>query len=88
MPRLLYLKADAMLLAGPPVPQALPIAGVHQGPLFLSSPAFLQKPGHAVGQALPLIWLDQSRAIDGWYDLELRGKPCGQAKTGIEGEMR
>ena len=57
-PRLRCSKLTRCCQQVPPVPQALPIAGAHQGPLFLASPAFLQEPGHAVGPALPWIQLD------------------------------
>jgi hypothetical protein len=87
LPRLRFSKADAMLPAGPPpVPQALPIAGGHQGQLVLSSPAFLQEPGHAVGPALPRIQLDQERANDkGGMILDCSGNRAAEPRLGLRG---
>ena len=87
LPRLRFSKADAMLPAGPPpVPQALPIAGGHQGQLVLSSPAFLQEPGHAVGPALPRIQLDQERAnAKGGMILDCSGNRAAEPRLGLRG---
>ena len=86
MPRLRCLKAGAMLPAVPPYTPGPADCRVHQGPLFLSSPAFLHEPGHAVGLASPRIQLDQEQEKkSGGMILDCAGNRAAEPRLGLRG---